>query len=289
MLAFSMWGATPIYFVIVNNVSAIEMLMHRIVWALPFAALIVLLRRQWPEVRRIFLNRRALGLLTVSAAVIFINWLVYTWAAQNEHIFEASLGYYINPLMTILVAYLFLGERLRRVQLAAVVLAAIGVAVLAFSAEEFPVIAVTLAISFTLYGVIRKQLAVGAVPGLLVEILILFPLSAAYLYFLVQGGTSPFTLADPKLFGLLLFAGPLTVLPLFFFAVAARRLRLSTIGFIQFIGPTGQFLVGYYYGEALTMPYLICFVFIWSAVALFVLDAIQNRRRPLAAVGVERL
>jgi chloramphenicol-sensitive protein RarD len=288
VLAFTVWGAMPIYFVILDNVPAIEIVMHRIVWALPFAALIISLRRQWPEVRRVLADRRALGLLLMSAAVIFLNWLIFTWAAQNERIFEASLGYYINPLMMVLVGYAFFRERLRPVQTGAVVLATIGVSILTFSAGEFPIIAISLASFFTLYGVNRKRLVVGALPGLFVELLIIFPLSAAYLYFLIRGGTSPFTLSDPKLFGLLLLAGPLTVLPLVFFAVAARRLRLATIGFIQFIGPTGQFLVGYYYGEALTMPYLICFIFIWVAVSLFVFDAVRNGRQLRAMTRLEQ-
>jgi chloramphenicol-sensitive protein RarD len=279
VLAFAIWGATPIYFVQVNNVSAIEMLMHRIVWALPFAALIILALRQWPEVRQIFSNRKTLGLLATSAIVVSVNWLIFTWAAQNEHIFEASLGYYINPLLLVLVGYVFLGERLRRMQVVAVILATIGVAVLTFSGGNFPVISVALAVSFTLYGVIRKRVVVGAMPGLFVEVLVLFPLSAAYLYFLVKSETSPFTWADPEMIGLLLLAGPMTVLPLAFFSYAARRLRLATLGFIQFIGPTGQFLVGYYYGEELTLPYLICFVFIWSAVSLFVFDVWRAGRQ----------
>jgi chloramphenicol-sensitive protein RarD len=202
-------------------------------------------------------------------------------------VFEASLGYYINPLMIVLVGYVFLGERLRRVQVGAVALAAIGVTILTLSAGEFPFVAIALASSFTLYGVIRKKLVVGAVPGLFVELLVIFPMSAAYLYFLVHQGMSPFSLDDPKLIGLLLLAGPLTVLPLVFFAIAARRLRLATIGFIQFIGPTGQFLVGYYYGEVLTMPYLVCFLFIWLAVSLFVFDAVRFGRQSRVDLRVE--
>ena len=255
------------------------MLMHRIVWALPFALLIVLARNQWADVRQVFADRRTLGLLAASAIVVSVNWLVFTWATQNERIFEASLGYYINPLVLVLIGYLFLGERLRPRQVAAVFLAAAGVAVLTISGGKFPVISITLAISFSLYGVIRKKVVVDAMPGLLVELIILYPLSAAYLYLLVNGGASPFTVANPEMMGLLLLAGPLTVLPLVFFAYAARRLRLATLGFIQFIGPTGQFIVGYYYGEALTLPYLVCFVLIWTAVSLFIFDVWQTGRQ----------
>ena len=279
MLAFSLWGAFPIYFKLAEGVSAPEMLLHRIVWAVPFGALIIFARRQWPDVKRAFADRRTFGFLTLSALTISGNWLVYTWAVQNEQIFQASLGYYINPLMLVLVGFLFMGERLRRMQVGAVLLAAVGVAILTISGGEFPLISITLATSFTIYGVIRKQVVVGAMPGLFVETLVLFPIAAVLLGTMIGSGTSPFSAENPAMVGLLLLGGPLTVLPLLFFAVAARRLRLSTIGFLQFIGPTGQFLVGYYYGETLTVPHLVCFGFIWTAVALFIFDALWSGRK----------
>lgn len=275
VLAFSMWGALPLYFIAAAGVSSVEMLVHRIVWAVPFGALIILLRRQWPDVKRVFATRRTFGLLILSATVISINWLVYVWASQNGHIFQASLGYYINPLMLMLVGFMFLGERLRRFQIGAVILAAIGVAVLTISGSEFPLISLTLATSFTIYGVIRKQIDVGAMPGLFVELLVLFPLSALYLGFLINSGVSPFSWENPGMVGLLLLAGPITVLPLVLFAHAARHLPLSTLGFLQFIAPTGQFLVGYYNGEPLTLPHLICFSFIWMAALLFIVDSLR--------------
>jgi len=282
VLAFSLWGAFPIYFKLAEGVSAPEMLLHRIVWAVPFGALIIFARRQWPDVKRVFSDRRTFGFLTLSALTISGNWLVYTWAVQNEQIFQASLGYYINPLMLVLVGFFFMGERLRRMQVAAVLLATAGVAILTISGGEFPLISITLAVSFTVYGVIRKQTVVGAMPGLFVEMLVLFPLASVMLIFVLNSGTSPFTAENPTMVVLLLLAGPLSVLPLLFFSVAARRLRLSTIGFLQFIGPTGQFLVGYYYGETLTVPHLICFGFIWTAVALFVFDALWSAgQRPI--------
>jgi chloramphenicol-sensitive protein RarD len=286
VLAFSMWGAFPIYFKIADGVSALEMLAHRIVWAVPFGALIILMRRQWPQVRTILGDRRTLGLLCVSAAFITVNWLVYIWAVQNEQIFQASLGYYINPLLLVVAGYLFLGERLRRLQSAAVVLAAGGVAVLAISGAQFPFIALTLAASFTVYGLVRKRVVVGAMPGLFIETLVLLPIAAVYLWRLIGSGAAAFGTHDLPLAGLLLLAGPLTVLPLLFFAIAARRLRLATIGFLQFIGPTGQFLIGVYYGEPLSVPHMVCFGMIWTAVAVFVFDAVRPRepvRNPAGA------
>ncbi len=279
VIAFTMWGALPIYFKVADSVSATEMLMHRIVWSVPFGAAILFARSQWSEIRVILSDIRKLGWLSLSALVIAVNWLIYIWATQNDQVFQGSLGYYINPLLLVLVGYLFLGERLRRMQVGAVALAAIGVAILTFSGGKFPLISVTLAISFTAYGLIRKKVEVGAMPGLFVETLLLFPVALVYLVYLIQAGGSPFSPDNPRMVGLLLLAGPFTVLPLLFFAIAARRLRLSTIGFLQFIGPTGQFLIGYYYGEALTLPHLICFVCIWTAVVLFVIDVVLVGRR----------
>ena len=287
MLAFSLWGAFPIYFKLAEGVSAPEMLLHRIVWAVPFGALIIFARGQWPDVKRAFADRRTFGFLTLSALTISGNWLVYTWAVQNEQIFQASLGYYINPLVLVLVGFLFMGERLRRMQVGAVLLATAGVAVLTISGGVFPLISITLAISFTVYGVIRKRIVVGAMPGLFVEMLVVFPVAAVMLAILLNRGSSLFSFENPSMLALLLLAGPLSVLPLMFFSVAARRLRLSTIGFLQFIGPTGQFLVGYYYGEVLTVPHLICFGFIWTAVALFIFDVLWSGRK--APVRIQEL
>lgn len=285
ILAFSMWGAFPIYFQIAEGVGAVEMLLHRVFWAVPFGLLIILARKQWPEVRRIARDRRCLSYLLVSSIFITINWLVYIWAVQNEQIYQASLGYYINPLVFLLVGLVFLGERLRRMQAAAVLLATAGVLVLTFAGGQFPLISIGLAVSFTIYGVVRKQTVVGAMPGLFVETVILFPFAAIGLLMMLRSGASVFSLDDPRLAGLLVLAGPITVVPLLFFAIAARRLRLATIGFLQFIGPTGQFLVGYYYGEPLTVPHIVCFTLIWAAVTVFILDVMLNGRTALSATA----
>jgi chloramphenicol-sensitive protein RarD len=284
VLAFGMWGMLPIYFKIASEVSALEMLAHRVIWAVPFGAAILWLRRQWPAVWAALISPRVLGLLVLSAVFIAINWLAYIWAVQNDQIFQASLGYYINPLMYVLAGFVMLGERLRRFQLLAVIFATAGVAVLTISGGQFPVIALTVAFSFTVYGVIRKQVAVGAMPGLFIETILLFPLCLGYVLWLMQAGASAFEPGNPVMMTLLVLAGPITVLPLLFFAVSARRLPLSTIGFLQFIGPTGQFIVGVYYGEALTTPHLICFSLIWLAVAVFLFDAWNNSRTNIAVI-----
>ena len=213
-----------------------------------------------------------------------VNWLVYIWAVQNDQIFQGSLGYYINPLIYVLVGVVFFGERLRRLQVGAVVLAAAGVSVLTISGGEFPLIALTLATTFTIYGVIRSRVVVGGMTGLFVETLVLFPAACAWLLWLSIGDAAVFGADDTGASVLLTLAGPVTVLPLLFFALAARRLRLSTIGFMQFIAPTLQFLVGLAYGEMLTGPHIACFALIWLAVILFSSDALRQSRAAAAPV-----
>jgi chloramphenicol-sensitive protein RarD len=278
LVAYILWGFLPIYFKIVEAVPPLEVLAHRVVWAVPFGLPIIVARRQWPDVKQALLERRKLGLLTLAAVLIAVNWVVYIWAVQHDQIFQASLGYYINPLMYVLVGVMFFGERLRAPQAAAVLLAAAGVSVLALSGTEFPVIALTLATSFTIYGVIRSRVAVGGMPGLFIETLILFPIAALYLLHLVRSDAAAFGAGDWALAGTLMLAGPFTVLPLLCFALAARRLRLSTIGVMQFIAPTMQFVVGIAYGEPLTRAHVACFALIWTAVAIFSLDAWRASR-----------
>ena len=257
---------------------ATEVLAHRVLWAVPFGLPIVLARRQWPEVARALRTPRMLGLLSLAAALIAVNWLVYIWAVQNELIFQASLGYYINPLMYVLVGVIFFGERLRRMQTGAVLLAAAGVGVLTMSGGGFPLISLTLATSFTIYGTIRSRVVIGGMPGLFVETLVLLPAAGAYLLWLASGDAIVFASGGWAMSGTLMLAGPFTVIPLLCFALAARRLRLSTIGVMQFIAPTLQFLVGLAYGEALTGPHVVCFTLIWTAVTIFSWDAWRHSR-----------
>ncbi|NNE60396.1 MAG: EamA family transporter RarD [Woeseia sp.] len=283
LIAFGIWGFLPIYFKILQSVPAGEVLAHRIVWSVPFGALIIAVRSQWPEVWRVFRSRKTFGLLSLSAFFIALNWLVYVWAVQNSQIFQASLGYYINPLMYVVIGVWFFQEQLRPLQIAAVVLAAVGVAVLTISGGQFPWISITLAISFTIYGVVRKRTDVGGMPGLFTETLILAPFAIGYLGFLVQAGVASFNADSLAFNGILILAGPFTVVPLLCFALAARRLNLSTIGIMQFIAPTLQFLVGVGYGEALTLAHIICFTCIWIAVIAFSWDAWRRSRPQLPA------
>jgi chloramphenicol-sensitive protein RarD len=273
LLAYLMWGVLPVYFKLVGTVAPLEVLAHRVIWAVPFGAVIILARRQGADVLRGLTEPRMLALLTLSAVMIALNWLIYIVAVQRGQIFQASLGYYINPLMYVVVGVAFLGEKLRRLQLVAVLLATIAVTILTFIGGEIPWIALSLAVLFTIYGIIRKQVAIGGMSGLFVETLVLLPLALAYWVWLMNTGMSDFTSSDPFLSILLMLAGPITVLPLLFFVLAARRLPFSLIGFLQFIAPTLQFLMGLLYGEVLTTAHMLCFGLIWIAVAFFVVDA----------------
>ena len=279
LAAYLIWGFMPIFFKLVGSVEPMEILAHRVLWAVPFGALILLMRRQWPEVKRAFTHRSMLGWLTVSTLFIAINWFVFIWAIQEERIFEASLGYYINPLMNMLAGVWIFRERLRRFQLVAVALAATGVLILTVSVGVIPWVALILALSFSIYSVVRKRVVIGGMPGLFVETTILLPFALAWLLYLSATSGMAFAHGDPALSFWLLMAGPLTALPLLFFALAARRLALSTIGFMQFLAPTLQFATGVYYGETLTTAHLICFGFIWSAVAFFILDALITAKK----------
>lgn len=281
--AYVMWGFFPAYFKWTSDVPPMEILAHRIVWSLPFAALIITIRKQWPNVKQAVTRPKTMLALSLAAIFIAGNWGLYIWAVQHKHIFQASLGYYINPLIFVLVGVAFLGEKLSRLQMLAVLLACIGVGLLTWYGGEFPWIALILATSFTIYGVVRKQVKIGAVPGLFIEILVLFLPALLYLLFLLKTGHLNFLQMGGGMAGLLVLAGPLTVLPLVAFAFAARRLRLSTIGFLQFIGPSLQFLMGVIYGEALTPAVLACFGFIWLAAFVFILDAVRKYRREKAA------
>jgi len=284
LLAYTMWGVFPVYFKWLGSVAPLEVLSHRVVWAVVFGALIIAARRQWQEVRGAFLDRSRLAWLALAALAISANWLIYIWAVQNDRIFETSLGYYINPLMYVAIGIIVFGERLRRLQIVAVVSACIGVAVLTISGGSFPWVALSLAALFTAYGVIRKQVAIGAMPGLFVETVLLSPFAIALLLTFIADGSLAFGSGSARLSLLLSLGGPVTVMPLLLFAIAARRLPLTTVGFMQFLAPTLQFCTGVYYGETLTTAHIACFAFIWAAVAFFSYDALRATKKPLPTV-----
>ncbi len=279
LIAYLMWGVLPVYFKLVGAVDPTEVMTHRVIWAIPVGAIIIAFRHQWREVWRALTHRSMLGWLSLSALLIGVNWFIYIWAIQDNRIFETSLGYYINPLTNMLVGVLFFGERLRSLQTVAVALAAIGVLVLSINGGQIPWVSLALAISFTAYAVIRKKVVIGGMPGLFIETLLLLPFAIAWFVVLDISGQAMFASGDASTTFWLLMAGPFTAIPLLFFALAARRLPLTTIGFMQFLAPSMQFATGIYYGEALTTAHIACFACIWTAVAFFSYDAVRGGRK----------
>ena len=270
LTTYFLWGFFPVYFKIIESVSVVEILAHRIVWGLPFAGLILLLRRQGSEVFKIIKQPKLLIMLSMSAVLIALNWGVYVWAVQIGEIFQASLGYYINPLLNVILGIFFFKETLNKLQYLAVGLAATGVLILTLYGGAFPYISLLIALTFGFYGVIRKKVDAGALPGLFIECIILFLPSIGYLYWLYAAGNLQFLYHNTsEMDVLMLLLGPLTVVPLFFFAVAARRMQLSTLGFLQYLAPTIQFACALYYGENFTLAHAICFTCIWLAVIIF--------------------
>lgn len=283
--AYVIWGFLPLYLILVSSVPAFEFVGWRIVFTLPICLLIVLFRKQIPELRAAIADRKAVRILTISAALIAINWLVYVWAIQNDQVYAASLGYYINPLLNVLLGTIILKEKLNRLQWLAVALAAAGVAVLAAGAITTLWISLTLAFSFGTYGLLRKQVAVGSLPGLTIEsaILLLPALGIAGWYAASPAGSS---IDDSLWLSLAIVAGGvLTAVPLLLFAIAARRMDYSALGFIQFLAPTIVFILGLtVFKQPLLPAQAVCFALIWAALVLFVWDMWSKRKaRPAAS------
>ncbi|MFA7263622.1 MAG: EamA family transporter RarD [Caulobacter sp.] len=277
---YTIWGLLPLYMHALGaaSVSPLEITAERTVWALLWAAGLVLLARKGEELRRVLGEPRTLGLLLASALLIGVNWLIYVIAVNSGRTLEASLGYYINPLMNMAAGALFFRERIDRFGMAAIALAAVGVAVQTAAVGHPPLLSLGLAVSFCGYGLIRKQVRADAQTGLLVEAAILALPALAYVVWLQRQGVGHFG-AGTWTTVLLLCAGPLTVAPLALFSWAARRLPLVWLGFIQFIAPTLQFFVGVAAGEAFTPTRAAAFAFIWIGAAVFAFGAWRRTRR----------
>ena len=276
---YTLWGVLPLYLhaVAAAGPAPLEVIAHRALWSVPWAGLLALWAGQSRHCLAVLRTPRTLGLLTASALLIAGNWTLYVWAVAHGRILEGSLGYYINPLMNMAAGALLFRERLDWVGWSAIGLAAVGVAAQTVALGHPPYVSLVLALTFTGYGLIRKQVAAEAQTGLFVECLVLAPLALGYILWLGQSGAGHF-LAGPSPTILLLLAGPVTVVPLMLFAWAARRLPLSTIGFLQFIGPTLQFFIGVEGGESLTLLRAASFGFIWAGVAVFAFGAWRKTR-----------
>lgn len=277
IMAYMMWGIAPIYFKALGEVSPFEILCHRIIWSFVFLAALLYFTKGWELIKTTLKSRTKVLYLLVTSVTIGVNWLVFIWAISIDHMLDASLGYYINPLFNVLLGMIFLNEQLRKMQWFAVALASIGVLVQLIVFGSVPIIAIVLAISFGIYGLLRKKVNLDAFTGLFIETLVLLPVALVYLFIFADTATSNMSSNSSLLNTLLISAGIVTTLPLLCFAGAAVRLRLATLGFIQYIGPSLMFLLAVFvYGESFTSDKIITFAFIWAALILFTWDGLKN-------------
>ena len=278
--AYGLWGILPIYFKALAAVAAVDIVAHRIPWSLPYLALLLFFSRGWGEVRQAIRRRRTMLLLLSTATLIGVNWLLYVYAVTTGHILAASLGYYLNPLANVLLGRFVLKERLARLQWIAIAIAAAGILALAVGALDQLWISLTLCVSFATYGLLRKTALVDAVAGLAIETSLLFPLAIGWLAWRLATGAPAFGATGSET-ALLDAAGVVSTTPLLLFTVAARRLQYSTLGMLQFLAPTLQFLCAVWlYGEPFSRAHAIAFGAIWIALALYMIVLIRAPRLP---------
>ena len=280
-LAFVWWGLFPLYFRLITTVSPPEILAHRVVWCLLFLAVILSWRGQWSWLRPVLRRPRVLAAFGASALLIGVNWLIYIWAVYHGHVIEASLGYFITPLVNVLLGVTLLHERLRRAQWLSLGIATVGVLWLTIEAGRPPWIALALAASFGTYGLLRKVAALGALEGLTLETMLLAPIAVVALGIAIAHGSASFPAPDwPTNLWMIAF-GPITAVPLLLFAAGARRLSMATLGIVQYIGPTLQFALGVWvFDEAFSLARLTGFAFIWLALLLYTLDGWRSSAPP---------
>ena len=277
--AYGIWGFVPLFFKLIASVPPVEVLAQRIIWSLPLCFVIMLFRRQIGEYLAALKDWRTLRLLLASSLLIAVNWLVYIYSIFTDHVLAASLGYYLNPLVNVMLGMIFLGERLSRLQLVAVAIAGVGVAILLAGALDTLWISLTLAFSFGTYGLIRKVVPVGSLPGLSVETtVLLLPSLGVAAWYLWAGDGRGFG-SDSSISLLLMAGGVITAVPLLLFATAARRMSYAALGFVQFLAPTLQFLLSLFvFHEPLKPAQLACFVLIWISIAVFSFDMLRKMR-----------
>ena len=277
--AFAAWGLFPLYFKSLQGVPAPQVIAHRVVWSCLILLGCIALRGELKEVRVALADRRVVLRLALSATFVSVNWLVYVWAVMNGHVVDASLGYFINPLVNVLLGIALLAERLNRAQWTAVALASAGVAYLTFVAGHLPWISLTLAFSFSSYGLIRKVVHVEALPGLAVETLLLVPCASAYLLWCEASGSGAFGHSPPGIDALLIASGPLTAITLFLFAYGTRRIPYSTVGLLQYIAPTLQLACAVFvFREPFARTHALGFALIWTALIIYAGDGLWRAR-----------
>jgi chloramphenicol-sensitive protein RarD len=276
--AYVLWGFAPLYFKLLTDIAAGEILMHRVIWSSVILLVMIIAMRKWSQLVAVFKHPKLVFHLSLSASFLAVNWFLFIWAVNNDHLLDASLGYYINPLFNVVLGMLFFQERLRRNQLIAVGLAFIGVLIQLVALGTLPLISIVLAATFGIYGLIRKKLAVNSFVGLFIESLLMLPLAVIYWCYFINSSTSNMMLNSSNLNVILIMAGIVTTAPLLFFTAAAKRLTLSTLGFFQYLGPSIMFILAtFYYQETLQTAELMTFIFIWGALAIYSLDSLKKR------------
>jgi chloramphenicol-sensitive protein RarD len=278
--AYTLWGLFPIYWRLLEEVPAIEILAHRMVWSLLFVAVILTIQMDWHWLKEVSRNRRTMLTYTLAAILLSVNWFTYIWAVNAGYVVEASLGYFINPLVNILLGVIFLGEKLRTGQVAAVVLAGLGVIYLTVSYGSLPWISLVLAFTFGMYGLIKKTAPLESMHGFSLETMVLFLPALGFLLYRGATGIGAFVQQGTAVTLLLILAGPVTSIPLLLFGYSARRIPLSMLGFIQYIAPTLQFMLGVFvYAEPFPPARLLGFCIIWTALLVYSLEGVFFNRK----------
>lgn len=281
LAAYVLWGILPVYWKALELVSPFEILSSRFMWSCVFVFLLIIFQKKWPlfakEVKLVFSNVKTGAAMVAAGITISFNWGTFIWAVNNGHIVETSMGYYINPLVSILFAVVFLRERLDKMQLAAITCAFIGVASMVYSFGKIPWVSLTLAFTFALYGLLKKILPVSALTSIMLETLLITPLALVYEYSLWQQGVSFYASGNLQVIMMLTGAGVVTAIPLLLFTAGARLLPLKIIGFLQYISPTLTLVIGVFvYNEAFTASHLLAFGWIWAALLLFIVSQLRS-------------
>ena len=278
--AFILWGLAPAYFKLLEHVPSLDILMFRIVWSSALLAVIISVGKNWSKIAELLKDKKSMLILLVSSSFLAVNWWLFIWAVNNGHILEASLGYYINPLLNVALGMIFLGERLSKLQYAAVGIAITGVLIQLFTFGSFPIIAFILAGTFATYGLIRKTVSIDSVSGLTIESFVMLIPGLVYWMFFASSPEANMLSNDMMTNFTIVMAGVVTTAPLLCFVAASRRLAYSTLGFFQYIGPSIMFVMGVlYYGEQVGQDRLLTFIFIWAALAVFSLASYKNMRK----------
>lgn len=277
--AYLIWGTLPLFWKLTENYDPVEVTAHRAFWSLPIAIIVCIALKRTGDIMPALRSPKKVATLFLTSCLVSFNWGVFIWAITVDRVLDTALAYYINPLITVLLGFVFLGDRFNRLQLAAIVIAAAAVLMLTVVGGQFPWVSIALALTFGLYGLIRKTVDVGPTQGFLIEILLIFPIVAGFIGWKVMNGTSVF-LGSPEVSWLMILAGPATATPLILFSVGAKRLRLSTIGLMQFLVPTMIFLIGVFiFKEPMREVQLYAFMMIWCALILYAWSVISTERK----------